>query len=550
MSTVTPMKGKTIVPVMLIIILIGLSSTFLSIQLVRGTAPFVAKWEKAYGGTGDEEGKCIVNASDGGYLLGGYTTSFGAGNKDFWIVKVSASGDSEWNKTYGGTSDDVCTSIIPDVDGGYLLGGYTFSFGAGTKDIWLIKTDSTGNALWNKTYGWYEYEDLGAPESVAKTNDGGYVMAGTTRSHAVGGEDALLIKINSTGFIEWNKTYAGPNYDRFYTVLQTNDGGYMCGGWTKSYGEGTDWNTWNVWLVRTDSSGNALWNVTYGGSYDDYIWGMTKGDNDEYVFAGTFGYTGSSTGGWWFKINSSGNQIWNATDLGEGWAGTNSIIDTGDGGYALCGITGSSFVNSDVWLLKTNASGIIEWNGTYTGPGDDRAYSIISIADEGYMTAGSTNSFGSGGYDFLLVKFGPDVLAPEAGTPSLNPSRNNVQPYQNVTVSVNVTDSESKVKNVTLICSLDNGTTWENPVLMTLNATSDLYEGTIPGQPTGTYVRFKIEAFDNAGNNVTNDGTSFDYTYTVVPEFSQTLALPMFMIATLLSLIIYKRKKLSFLRQQ
>ena len=134
-----------------------------------------------------------------------------------------------------------------------------------------------------------------------------------------------------------------------------------------------------------------------------------------------------------------------------------------------------------------------------------------------------------------------DMSAPQVGTPSLNPSRNSVQPNQNVKVSVNVTDLESGVKNVTLIYSLDNGTTWRNPESMTLNTTSGLYEGTILGQPIATAVRFKILAFDNAENNVTKDGATSDYRYTVVPEFSSIIVLCIFMIVTMLLAIVYER---------
>ncbi len=142
-----------------------------------------------------------------------------------------------------------------------------------------------------------------------------------------------------------------------------------------------------------------------------------------------------------------------------------------------------------------------------------------------------------------------DVRAPDVGIPVINPTRDNVQPDQNVTVSVNVTDAESGVKNVTLSYSLDNGTTWEEPQsmnlsAMNLNATNGLYEGSIPGQPVGTQVTFKIVAFDNAENNVTMDGTSFYYTYIVVPEFPTAFALPTFMIMILLAAIVCIRKRI------
>ena len=220
-----------------------------------------------------------------------------------------------------------------------------------------------------------------------------------------------------------------------------------------------------------------------------------------------------------------------------------SIVNATDGGFALCGITRSvSQSVFDVWLVKINALGSIEWNSTYEAANDERANSLIETADGGYLVAGSTNSFGSGGTDFLLVKFGPDLLAPELGTPSQNPSRINVQPLQTVAVSVNATDVESGVKNVTLFHSLDNGTTWNAPIPMNINTTSGLYQGTIPGQSINTAVRFKIVAFDKAGNSITKDETSFNYTYMVVPEFPTVITTMSFLTILALTLLLAKRR--------
>jgi hypothetical protein len=154
----------------------------------------------------------------------------------------------------------------------------------------------------------------------------------------------------------------------------------------------------------------------------------------------------------------------------------------------------------------------------------------------------TTDEFGGALLGSMAVVF--DGRPPDIDIPTKDPPANNVQPYQNVTISVNVTDNLSGVKNVTLVYSLDNGTTWENPKSMNLNTTSSLYEGTIPGQPMGTEVRFKIAAFDYAENNVTKDGTSLDYTYIVVPEFPTALALPIFMTATLLAIIFCRKKRI------
>jgi len=184
---------------------------------------------------------------------------------------------------------------------------------------------------------------------------------------------------------------------------------------------------------------------------------------------------------------------------------------------------------------------VTEWSKTYGGTNSDGPGALVQTADGGYALVGSTNSFGTGSYDFWLIKV-IESNPPDIGVPSQNPPRDNVQPYQNVTVSVNVTDAESGVKNATLYYSLTNGTTWEPPVPMSLNATTSLYEATIPGQPIGTWVRFKIVAYDIAGNNATRDGTALDFIYVVIPEFPTTAILPLFMVLAMLAFVFVKRK--------
>jgi hypothetical protein len=260
-------------------------------------------WTKTYGGTSYDEAWALVQTVDGGYALAGVTDSFGAGSYDFWLVKTDSVGNAQWNQTYGGTGNDEARALVQTVDGGYALAGVTDSFGAGSYDFWLVKTDANGNAQWNKTYGGTNI-DYGA--ALVQTSNGGYALAGGTYSFGAGNGDFWLVKTDSVGNAQWNQTYGGTGNDGAGALVQTVDGGYALAGVTKSFGAGD----YDFWLVKTDANGNAQWNKTYGGTSTDY--------------------------------------------------GVNALVQTVDGGYALAGVTKSFGAGDyDFWLVKTDANGVI-----------------------------------------------------------------------------------------------------------------------------------------------------------------------------------------------
>jgi len=189
----------------------------------------------------------LVQTSDGGYALAGYTNSSGAGNYDFWLVKTDSSGNAQWNKTYGGALRDVARVLMQTSDGGYALAGNTYSFGSGDEDSWLVKTDSSGNAQWNKTYGGM-YEDN--TYSLVQTTDGGYALAGYTASFGAGGQDFWLIETDASGNAQWNQTCGGTGVEGAYSLVQTSDEGYALAGYTDSFGAG-DYDFWLVKLTLT-----------------------------------------------------------------------------------------------------------------------------------------------------------------------------------------------------------------------------------------------------------------------------------------------------------
>jgi hypothetical protein len=206
-------------------------------------------WNKTYGSYGDDVGFSVVQTSDGGYAIAGHT-DWPA--DQVYLVKTFVNGTMDWEKTYGGTSSDGAYSVVQTTDGGYAIAGYTDSF-APFRQMYLVKTSADGTMAWNKTYGGASV-DWG--ESVVETSDGGYAIAGEKDAYGVNGGDFWLIKTDFAGNAQWNKTYGGTGREYTESMIQTSDGGYAIAGWTKSYGVGTPSYT-NVYLVKVKSWTNV-----------------------------------------------------------------------------------------------------------------------------------------------------------------------------------------------------------------------------------------------------------------------------------------------------
>lgn len=294
----------------------------------------------------------------------------------------------EWNKTLGGYSPDTGYFVQQTSDGGYIITGSTYSYGSGWGDGWLIKTNSNGTEEWNKTFGGMRYEE---GNSVRQTGDKGYVVIGWTSSY--GGWDAWLVKTSSNGTEDWNRTLGGSKADSGRSVQQTTDGGYIVTGWTYSHGAGGS----DVWLVKTDLNGSEEWNKTFGGSDNDWAHSVQQTSDGGYIIAGS---TYSNVSGWGdvflIKTDINGIEEWNSTfgGLDNDWA--HSVQQTSDGGYIVTGGTYSHGTGSpDLWLIKTDSNGNEKWNNSFGGEGYDEGWSVQQTTDGGYVIAGRTGSYGT-----------------------------------------------------------------------------------------------------------------------------------------------------------
>ncbi len=244
-----------------------ISDTTCDFWLIKTDENGTAQWNKTFGGSGYNHAQSLIMTSDGGYAITGFTNALGAGNYDFWLVKTDENGTEQWNKTFGGAKFDAAYSVIQAPDGGYVLAGINFTYKImdtdHRSDIFLVKTDSSGNQEWNKRWG---VSGWNWASSVINTSDGGYAIGGWTDSFGAGNRDYWLIKTNSSGDVQWNKTYGGVYFENANSVIQTSDGGYALFG-SKSFSNG---GPDDFWLVKTNSSGNQQWNKTFdGGHYDE-----------------------------------------------------------------------------------------------------------------------------------------------------------------------------------------------------------------------------------------------------------------------------------------
>ena len=220
------------------------------IWVMKTDANGIEQWNKIFGGNGNDRAYAVQQTSDGGYVIAGWTSSYGAGSADAWLIKTDADGNMLWDKTFGGIGLDVAYALQLTSDGGYILTGDTNSYGAGSSDFWLMKTDVDGNMLWDKTFGGAKDDEAYA---VQQTSDGGYILTGFTYSHGAGSSDFWLIKTDADGNMLWTKTFGSEGLDWAWAVQQTSDGGYILAGYTTSYGAGS----FDVWLIKTDAEGNA-----------------------------------------------------------------------------------------------------------------------------------------------------------------------------------------------------------------------------------------------------------------------------------------------------
>lgn len=367
-----------------------------------------AIWSRAFGGPSSEGGRAIAPTSDGGYVVAGYTTSYGAGQSDVYLLKLDEQGQALWAQTLGGPGWEYGYAVVEADDGGYVVTGYTTSSGAGSRDLYLVKTDAQGSEIWSRAFGGPGV-DVGY--ALVATSDGGCLVAGYTQSFGAGETDVYLLKTDAQGNELWSRAIGGPGPDTGRGVIETGDGGYAIVGATGSYGSGNR----DVYLVRTDAGGNTLWEKTYGHGATHYDWGsgIHQAGDGGFVLVGhtDAASSGATQGGelmdvYLIRTDALGEEIW-STSLGKGrfYDFGYAVLEADSGDLVVAGATKSSLSGkNDLYLARVDADGEQIWERTYGGAGSDGGSALVEAARGELLVVGHTEACGAGRYDLYVLR--------------------------------------------------------------------------------------------------------------------------------------------------
>lgn len=431
--------------IFLIIIVMGCSKDEDGFRFLGETA-----WIKTFGGSEDDVAIAVIEAADGDYVILGTTSSIDGDvtdktivDNDFWLLKINIEGAVVWSKTYGGSDDDIAQSVIQTTDGGYAIAGYSKSSDGdasnneGFHDNWIIKTDAQGTIQWENSFGFAGHDHA---YDLLQTEDGGYFLSGFMDITASGGEgnfgksaEALHgvgefwgIKTDASGNMQWSRYFGGTNNDRAYSVVQANDGGFVLTGFSES----NDFNisdsrgSYDFWVVKITATGVLAWERSFGGSGIEESYSIAVTEDNNYIIAGrsysndkdvpeNFG----NSDFWIVKIDDNGNLLWSRNYGGDHFDLARSVATTRDGGFVITGNSKSNTVDvtknfgeNDIWVLRTDASGAIRWDMSFGGSGIDLGQDAMETSDRKIIIVGETESNDhhitstKGGKDLIIIK--------------------------------------------------------------------------------------------------------------------------------------------------
>jgi hypothetical protein len=423
------MKTKT--AVVICAFLFSSINTFSQAPTKQGDADF--------GGSENDQFAAGQQTNDGGYIWGGYSESGISGDKtqasrgssDYWIVKTNANGVKQWDARFGGTSVDQLTCLQQTEDGGYILGGISFSgiggdktqSSQGSSDYWIVKINKNGNKQWDARFGGAFEDEL---HSIQQTSDGGYILGGASISgisgdktqESRGGKDFWILKTDANGTKQWDARFGGTAFEELFSIRQSKDGGYIMGGYSLSDpgGDKTDPSRgrYDYWIVKTNADGVKQWDASYGGKDDDWLTQIRQTKDGGYILGG-WSWSGStgdksqpSKGDndyWIIKIDARGVRRWDAAFGGSSNDYLTPVEQTADGGYILGGYSSSPVSGdktqageggTDYWMVKTDVDGVKQWDADFGGSEFDFLYALQQTKDGGYVLGGYSSSNTSG----------------------------------------------------------------------------------------------------------------------------------------------------------
>jgi len=416
------------------------------------------EWQHSFGGSSYDVANSIRQTSDGGFVVAGISESVDGditGNKgwyDYWIAKLDSSGGIEWQRSLGGSSGDYGYAIDQTVDGGYVAAGYSASNDSdvtgnhGGTDYWVVRLDTLGNLEWQRSLGG-SYNDYAY--AIQQTDDGGFIVAGESESNDGdvsgnhGGIDYWVVKLSSSGGVEWQRSLGGTGDEEAYSIDQTGDGGYVVTGYTNSYDGDVSGNNGesDFWVVKLNSTGSIVWQRCLGGSSWESARSIRQTGDGGYIVAGRsfsndgdvsghHGVPGMNPDYWIAKLDSSGGIEWQNSLGGTFDDYAYSVEQTSDGGYIVAGYSMSDDGDAsgnhgelDFWVVRLDSSGSLVWQRSLGGSQSDFATSVRQTGDGGYVVAGWARSndgdaSGNHGYeDYWVVKLASDTYIEETARP-------------------------------------------------------------------------------------------------------------------------------------
>jgi hypothetical protein len=487
----------------LVLLLLGsLIASAIGTHVVIGKQPTFQPpidWSNTYGSSKIDWGNCVQQTSDGGYIITGAfdRNAFMPWRGDIYMLKLDTDGNEQWSQTHGiAYNENVGRSIQQTSDGGYIIAGYTgYTYHI---DGYVVKTDGEGNISWTSLFGNFDYYDN--LQGASQTSDGGYIAVGWTSSYGAGSADVWLIKMNSAGVEEWNHTFGGTSLDGGNHVQQTTDGGFIITGVIESSGGNSD-----LLLLKTDMNGNEEWNQVMGGSeYEEgsFVQQTTDGG---YIITGITTSAGAGEGDiWLIKTDGDGNIEWDYTFGGTANDQAHSVQQTTDGGYFIAGeYTNPATQIPDMYLIKTDENGVEEWSDIIDNEGkEDVANYGIQTTDCGYVVVGSTGVYQDELVDVWVLKYqGTNTPPSEPANPSPADNSSNVPIDSDLSWTCSDPDNDSLTYNLYL------GTSPSPPLFAENLTATTFHPGTLSSMTTYYWM---IRATDSFG--AFTDGPVWSFT--------------------------------------
>lgn len=406
------------------------------------------EWVKTFGGAQEDHAYSVIQTSDGNLAVFGYTNSVDGDitdktlqENDYWLIKMTPEGEILWSKTYGGSGDDKGQEVIETSDGGFAIVGYSMSSDGdgsnneGFHDNWILKLNTSGEIEWEKSYGFAGHDHA---YSVIQTSDGGYFMTGFLDVTASGGEgntrsnqrhgvgEFWCHRLDASGNIIWRRYFGGTNNDRSFDAVQANDGGFVITGFTESddFDISDSRGSYDFWVIKLDASGNLVWERSIGGVEIDQSRSIIKTNDNAYLIAGnSFSNDGDITHNFGnsdfslVKLSDEGTIIWTKNYGGSDFDYA-TAISTYNNGYLICGYSKSTdhqlsvnYGDNDFWVVKINENGNFINGKNFGGSGLDLAHDVIQLTDGSIVVVGETESDNQdiienkGLKDALIIKF-------------------------------------------------------------------------------------------------------------------------------------------------